>query len=256
MKPRFTLQLDYLVHRVTHCGWNVGPRTIENFELVLVTAGQGKIAWEDGVFTAREGDFIFFAPDVRHRLWTDSAPCMEFYGLHFSPAPWFAVPALPRFLSLPSPHRIQPLFRQLLNDYGNPPHLYQWKQDLLIQQILYEAAVQTHQANLPADVMRIRKVVQMIRQDPCRPVSLDELCRVVKLRKSAFLETFRRVTGTSPGQYRMQLRLERARNLLLDTDLPIVQIAANCGFSDPFYFSRCFSRHFSVSPSRWRSDHL
>ena len=85
---------------------------------------------------------------------------------------------------------------------------------------------------------------------------LDELCAAAHLKKSAFLEAFRRVTGTSPGQYRMQLRLERARDLLLDTDLPVAQVAAACGFSDPFYFSRCFSRHFSVSPSRWRAEHL
>ena len=256
MEPSFAVQLDYLVHRVTHYGWNIGPRTINNFELVLVTAGEGRIAWDDRTFTARAGDFICFVPGVRHRLWVDGPPCMEFYGLHFTPSPGFAVPALPRFVSLPSPHHIQPLFRQLLEDYRDPPYLYKWKQDLLVQQILYEAAVQVHQADCPAEALRIQKVVQLIRQDPCRAVSLDELCAAAHLKKSAFLEAFRRVTGASPGQYRMQLRLERARDLLLDTDLPVAQVAAACVFSDPFYFSRCFSRHFSVSPSRWRAEHL
>lgn len=256
MEPSFAVQLDYLVHRVTHYGWNIGPRTINNFELVLVTAGEGRIAWDDRTFTARAGDFICFVPGVRHRLWVDGAPCMEFYGLHFTPLGGFEPPALPRFVSLSSPHRLQPLFRQLLEDYRDPPYLYKWKQDLLVQQILYEAAVQVHQADCPAEALRIQKVVQQIRQDPCRAVSLDELCAAAHLKKSAFLEAFRRVTGASPGQYRMQLRLERARDLLLDTDLPVAQVAAACGFSDPFYFSRCFSRHFSVSPSRWRAEHL
>ena len=255
MQESFALKLDYLVFRVTWAGWNIGPRTISNYELVFVTAGQGKIAWEESTVTAKPGDLICFYPGVRHQLWVDADPCMEFYGLHFTPLGGFEPPALPRFVSLPSPHRLQPLFPQLLAHYRDPPYLYKWKQDLLVQQILYEAAVQVHQANCPAEALRIQKVVQQIRQDPCRPWSLDELCAAAHLKKSAFLEAFRRVTGVSPGQYRMHLRLERARDLLLDTDLPVAQVAA-CGFSDPFYFSRCFSRHFSVSPSRWRAEHL
>ena len=82
MKPSFAVQLDYLVHRVTHCGWNIGPRTINNFELVLVTAGEGRIAWDDRTFTARAGDLICFVPGVRHRLWVDGAPCMGMKSSH------------------------------------------------------------------------------------------------------------------------------------------------------------------------------
>ena len=53
-------------------------------------------------------------------------------------------------------------------------------------------------------------------------------------------------------------RLNRYETMELEDimALPVAQVAAACGFSDPFYFSRCFSRHFSVSPSRWRAEHL
>lgn len=85
MQESFALKLDYLVFRVTWAGWNIGPRTISNYELVFVTAGQGKIAWEESTVTANPGDLICFYPGVRHQLWVDADPCMEFYGLHFTP---------------------------------------------------------------------------------------------------------------------------------------------------------------------------
>ena len=181
---------------------------------------------------------------------------MEFYGLHFTPAPGFALPALPRLLSLPSPHLLQPLFQQLLEDYRNPPYLAAWKQDILLQQILYQAALQLRQSDSPAETVRIRRVIQLIRQDPGRTFTLDQLTEAAHLKKTAFLEAFRRVTGTTPGRYMMQFRLEQARDMLLNTDFSVSEIAARCGFSDPFYFSRCFSRQFSLPPSRYRSQRL
>ena len=256
MQESFALKLDYLVFRVTWAGWNIGPRTISNYELVFVTAGQGKIAWEESAVTAKPGDLICFYPGVRHQLWVDADPCMEFYGLHFTPAPGFALPALPRLLSLPSPHLLQPLFQQLLEDYRNPPYLAAWKQDILLQQILYQAALQLRQSDSPAETVRIRRVIQLIRQDPGRTFTLDQLTEAAHLKKTAFLEAFRRVTGTTPGRYMMQFRLEQARDMLLNTDLSVSEIAARCGFSDPFYFSRCFSRQFSLPPSRYRSQRL
>ena len=65
MQENFALKLDYLVFRVTWAGWNIGPRTISNYELVFVTAGQGKIAWEESAVTAKPGDLICFYPRSR-----------------------------------------------------------------------------------------------------------------------------------------------------------------------------------------------
>ena len=112
-----------------------------------------------------------------------------------------------------------------------------------------------HGENAPAELIRIKKVLEHIHEDPARPFTLEELTARSGVKKTLFLQSFRRVTGTTPKQYILGLRLEYARDLLLETDVPVAQVAERCGFSDSFYFSRCFKNHFSTSPRQYRKEH-
>ena len=62
----------------------------------------------------------------------------------------------------------------------------------------------------------------------------------------------KRMTGVSLHQYVIHLRLLRSAELLENTGLPLFEIASKCGFCDQAYFSQCFKKHFSVSPSAYR----
>jgi transcriptional regulator GlxA family with amidase domain len=59
-------------------------------------------------------------------------------------------------------------------------------------------------------------------------------------------------TGLSPHQYRLQVRLGRARTLLSETALSVKEVAFRCGFESEHYFSRLFRRKTGVAPGRWR----
>jgi AraC family transcriptional regulator, arabinose operon regulatory protein len=67
-------------------------------------------------------------------------------------------------------------------------------------------------------------------------------------------QQMRRITRVAPHQYIIRLRCESARQLLSDTDLPIKQIAAHVGISDPYTFSRTFSRCVGTSPAAYRKQ--
>ena len=63
---------------------------------------------------------------------------------------------------------------------------------------------------------------------------------------------FKRNLKASPAKYYVSLRLERARELLLHTNLPTLEVALQCGFSSSSYFARCFLREFGHRPSEVR----
>ena len=67
---------------------------------------------------------------------------------------------------------------------------------------------------------------------------------------------FKKETGMTIRQYQLFLRMERARKLLLETDLTISDIAALTGFYDAFHFSRMFSRENGISPDSFRRSYL
>lgn len=256
MWEHFEVDLDYLVRRTTFCGWEIAPRRISNYELVFVLKGQGNVVLEDKRFTVQAGDLVCFRPGVMHSLSVTQEPCMAFYGVHFT------LPDGVRQLPLPDLAQIEPavqleaLFKDLLGVYQKKAYLYQWRQNLLLQEILCEIFSVLHQENMPVEQARVKKVLEYIHEDPSRPFTLEDLTARAGVKKTLFLQSFRNVTGTSPKQYIIGLRLEYARGLLLETQLPVSQIAEQCGFPDAFYFSRRFKAKFSESPQQYRKSRL
>ncbi|MGN6506128.1 MAG: helix-turn-helix domain-containing protein, partial [Tepidisphaeraceae bacterium] len=83
-------------------------------------------------------------------------------------------------------------------------------------------------------------------------VSLDDVAAEVGLSVSRLSYLFRRETRLTPQRYYEQQRLERAKQLLEITDLPIKQIAAEVGFANPFYFTLRFKAATGQSPRAYR----
>jgi transcriptional regulator GlxA family with amidase domain len=71
---------------------------------------------------------------------------------------------------------------------------------------------------------------------------------------SKFRKVFKQVTGLSPNQYYLNLRLNKAKALLVNTDLSIVEISNLTGFENLFYFSNYFKKKNGVSPILYRNN--
>ena len=99
---------------------------------------------------------------------------------------------------------------------------------------------------------RISQSLKYIQDNFRESLSLEMLAELAKLSKSQFLRIFHRKFGKSPIQYQLELRMEYARDLLKQTDLPINAIAEESGFSDSNYFSARFHRSFGISPKNYR----
>ncbi len=81
-----------------------------------------------------------------------------------------------------------------------------------------------------------------------------EYARLCHLSESRFTHLFHEVMGKSPVRYLAELRLQRAKELLRDTTLSILEIAATVGIKNPYYFSRFFKKHAGLSPTDYRKE--
>lgn len=86
-------------------------------------------------------------------------------------------------------------------------------------------------------------------------LSLDDICQVLGVSNSYFSTIFKKETGSSFVSYLTDYRMERARDLLIETDEKSYIIAKSVGYTDPNYFSYVFKRRFGVSPSKYRREH-
>ncbi|MFA6784754.1 MAG: response regulator [Sphaerochaeta sp.] len=81
---------------------------------------------------------------------------------------------------------------------------------------------------------------------------LDQICEMIGVSTSYFSSTFKREMGISFVQYLTNMRMTRAKELLVKTEGKTYEIAQAIGFSEPNYFSFCFKRHEGISPSQYR----
>ena len=99
---------------------------------------------------------------------------------------------------------------------------------------------------------RLRTARLHLLQHSDEDVDLETLARRSGMSYSRFRSAFKKSTGSSPRQYHLEIRINKARNLLNQTDLLIEEIADRSGFSSVYYFSRCFKARTGLSPSAYR----
>ena len=95
---------------------------------------------------------------------------------------------------------------------------------------------------------RLAEAVSLMEANIEEPMTLDELSRHVGLSRRQLERLFQRYLHVVPTRYYLELRLERARQLLLQTSMPIVDIALACGFISAPHFSKCYRDAFSLPP--------
>lgn len=84
------------------------------------------------------------------------------------------------------------------------------------------------------------------------PLSLDEVAEYVGISRRQLERLFNRYLHCAPSRYYLELRLSRARLLLLQTAIPVIDVAISCGFSTAPHFSKCYSDLYGKPPSNER----
>lgn len=99
---------------------------------------------------------------------------------------------------------------------------------------------------------RLAAVIKMMEENIEEPISPSILASDVGMSTRQLERLFRRYMNRSPKRYYMELRLKKARNLLLQTDMSVINVALACGFASPSHFSKCYRACFDTTPYRER----
>ena len=274
----YTLPLEKLrpsiriAHRLKG-GLNIPERIILDHELVLILSGDGDLRLKGQSIPFKAYDLLFIPPFARHSFLSRSAQ-VEHIAVHFDLAaqvPSFAtklvrrVPYEVRFshgATLPrrKPLRAGDLILSWLKNIvtyfalGNP--VARLRADALLINVLAglfdHSQVPAANAIDSAQQARIGRALIHLENHLSERLVPSELARVADMSVSHFSRLFHRWTGLSPGEYLLRRRVEQARNLLGNLDLSIKEIAARCGFEDPYYFSRVFRQIDGLPPTHFR----
>ena len=99
---------------------------------------------------------------------------------------------------------------------------------------------------------KLVEVISHMETNQEEPLRRDELASRVGLSRRQLERLFRRYLDTTPGHYYLSLRLTRARLLLLQTTMPVIDVALACGFVSASHFSKCYRDQFQRTPREER----
>ena len=101
---------------------------------------------------------------------------------------------------------------------------------------------------------KLREAIIIMERNLEQPLPIGVIAKQVYLSQRQLDRLFQRHTGSSPVRYYVDVRLDRARGLITQTELPILDVAVACGFSSNAQFSRTYKQRFRVAPSRDRVE--
>lgn len=97
-----------------------------------------------------------------------------------------------------------------------------------------------------------RKIMQFIEEHLTETIKVDQLAALTKLSKTYFSRVFSAAYGESPYNYILRRRMELAKELIVETDLALSEIALDCGMADQAHLCKTFKKVFGTTPNYWR----
>ena len=109
-------------------------------------------------------------------------------------------------------------------------------------------------ARLGVQNAKVLSIIELMEANLSEPLSLIEVADDVGLSRRQIERLFRTEMGRSPARYYLEIRLDRARHLLVQSSMPVVEVAVACGFVSASHFSKCYRELYSRSPQQERLD--
>jgi transcriptional regulator GlxA family with amidase domain len=109
-------------------------------------------------------------------------------------------------------------------------------------------------ARLGVQNSKVLSIIELMELHLSEPLSLIEIADNVGLSRRQIERLFQQEMGRSPARYYLEIRLDRARHLLIQSSLPVVEVAVACGFVSASHFSKCYRELYARSPQQERAD--
>ncbi|MCJ8014227.1 AraC family transcriptional regulator [Paenibacillus sp. KQZ6P-2] len=244
-------------------------RTLSHHELVLVTDGTGRLTLGEKSYTLKEGMLYYIRPGLFHVLELHTAETTGLLTVHFSctrvnlnDSRWEIADEMPALhlepaQSIKDAYPAQELFHKLVDCWNAKLPGYEFVSKILLQQ-LFMAIIhhlkKKHQND--AASLKVEKIIQYMHQHLSGKVTLGELSELVQMAPTYLSRTFKETTGYTVIEFFNKLKIDKAKELLIEGDRKVKEVAQILGFTDEFYFSRMFKRIEGVSPSEFYSKNV
>ncbi|MBR3769338.1 MAG: AraC family transcriptional regulator [Lachnospiraceae bacterium] len=260
------LRLIYCGYEDCEAGHRYGPNRREAYVLHVVVKGKGKLEIGTKVYCLTEGDAFLLKPNEEAWYTADCGDPWTYMWIGFQGMKAGECVVNAGFDN--DNHVIHGVNHEVLLgyvmemlkahslSYGNSlrrcAYLQMFFAELIEQ---YQQSVQgiENLENIPG-AEQVKRLMIYIAEHYNEKIRINEVAHEMGINRCYLSSAFKRLTGCSPTEYLIQVRMEKAKSLLTKTNYSISRIASEVGYSDQLAFSRMFKRRFGESPKKYRED--
>ncbi|MCF6333043.1 MAG: AraC family transcriptional regulator [Draconibacterium sp.] len=239
--------------------WKDG-RVLKEFQINYITDGEGILENSYGIFPLKTGSIFITFPGIWHRYkplnktgWTENY-------IGFDGAMARKLIAYPQF-NPKNPAFTFGIKEELIDTYlkifdlvkKEQPGFQQIASGMVIKLLGYIVSFEKQKGFSGKRVAQVIEAIRFEMRQNIKELNLKEMAQKHNVSYSYFRKMFKKYTGVSPGQYHLQLRIIRAKELLISTDRSIKEISYELGFQSIFYFSNMFKKKEGIAPSNFRN---
>ncbi len=241
--------------------WNAG-RVLYEYQLNYITEGAGIFENKYGKFPVRPGSVLIIFPNQWHRYrplkktgWIEN-----YVGFNGRIADELLKNAV---FSVSQPVIQCGIKEEIIDTYikikdlveKERPGFQQIASGMVVKLLGYIVSAEKQKGFSGKPIAKVIEQIRFImRENTDRELNLENLARQHNVGYSYFRKMFKKYTGVSPGQYHLQLRIIRAKELLISTDKSIKEISLEIGFQNIHYFSLFFKKKTGLNPSEFRKQ--
>lgn len=248
----------------------------DEVEFTLVLRGRMTCNVDGEICHLATGDGIFINARQMHRFYSEDMSECEFVALRFHPRILCATQDIEQHYVLPvienanyTYQYLSPKIEWQRNVLDSVSRVYYMRHEntmdlvsigwffLIWEKIYIHSVEETAKTRTSSpQLTQLKKMISFIEENYRNKITLEDICRAGNLGKTNCCKVFGKYLHQTPVIYLTTFRLRKGAQLLVETDMPINDIAYEVGFSGPSYFAEAFRKHIGEMPSEYRKSHF
>lgn len=274
MSEFYDMESDFKIYKIRRDASEKAqePHVHPYYEIFYLVNGECTFFLDHNIYQLNKGDLVIIPTSSIHKSTYPKLGSSERYVINFREEnfKWLdkmldkgsAKEMLPcGVISVPERRRkyVESLMEKMIFENAGPDELSNAFLKLgLCELELFLIRCANYESNVMKEIdvnnRLMQEVASYIYANYSKKITLDELSEKYSISRSYLSKKFKEITGFGFKEYLVNVRIQNACNMLLDTDMTITEIAFECGFNDSNYFGDAFRHIKGISPNKYRKQ--